>query len=299
MPDHSGTVPEVSAETAAGQQPSWFRRVFGMGDPPDVVEFRAPPPPPPPEPLHERRRGPQPITAPALGDAFSFRAYADYSWQSIGLYPEELRESIERHTAEVHNGLRELTVTLAREFPPHHVMQLQAKLDEALATKVWRFDRDVRHLSCKVKVRVAPDDRVRQRLEPYWEKIIEMECEHELGMRRAELVEQLTRRWSEVLRELHRNPLTPHAARLAEEQFASVFERLISERHDALQEVIRILQDASRDHRDGRLPQDEIVKTYDGVLQTLRKLYDLPEQQLPRQRRSNETDTQPASEPDS
>lgn len=268
----------MSAETTAGPQPSWFRRVFGSGDRIDDGEFKVPPPPPlpPPQPLHKRRRGSEPIEAPAQGDAFSFHAYADYSWQSTGLYDDELRQAIGRYTPDVHNGLRELIVNVARAFPPHHVSQMQARLDEQLEGKVWHFDRDAdRRVSCRVQVRVAPDERVRQRLQPYWEKVIEMECEHQLGMRRAELVEQLTQRWSQVLRQLHTNPLTPHAARLTEEQFASVFERLIAERHDALHEVIRMLQDASKDHRDGGLKQTEIVKTYDSLLRAVRNLYDL------------------------
>ncbi|HEY3010319.1 MAG TPA: hypothetical protein VGJ63_19965 [Micromonosporaceae bacterium] len=271
------------------QQPSWLRRVFRGEEEPDVL----PPPPPPPGELTVRRRGPQPIAAPAMGDAFSFHVYADYAWQSTGLYQDELRVSIERHTPEVHNGLRELVVNAAREFPPHHVPQLQARLDEALASRLWRFDRDVRTLACKAQVRVAPDDRVRQRLQPYWEKVIEMECEHELGMRRAELVEKLTKRWSEVLEELRDKPLTPHAARLAEEQFAAVFERLITERHDALQEVIQILQDASRDHRDSGLGQNEIVQTYDSVLRAVRRLYDLgdPPSQPPAPPRQRDPDS--------
>ncbi|HEY2947355.1 MAG TPA: hypothetical protein VGJ53_02985 [Micromonosporaceae bacterium] len=291
----------MSADAAA-QQPGWLRRIFRGEDVPPEPDV-LPPPPPPPGELHERRRGPQPIAAPAMGDAFSFQVYADYSWRSTGLYPDELRVSIERHTAEVHNGLRELITNAAREFPPHHVSKLQARLDEALTSRVWRFDRDVRALSCRAQVRVAPDDRVRQRLQPYWEKVIEMECEHQLGMRRAELVEELTKRWSTVLEDLRDKPLTPHAARLTEEQFASVFERLISERHDALQEVIRILQDASRDHREGGLQQTEIVQTYDSLLRAVRNLYDLGDASRsgppspPRQRDARNADPPAPTEP--
>jgi hypothetical protein len=269
----SGTVPEVSADATTNSQSGFFQRIFRGSEPPPAEVSE---PPAPPERLQRRRHGPEPIAAPAKGDAFSFQVVATYTWESDHLYPGELDLAIDRHTREVHHGLRELVIDVAHEVEPHRVAELQARLDAAVAPKRWHFDRDgVHRLSCRVEVRVAPDDRVRQRMQPYWERRIEMELEHELGMRRAELVEELTARWTTVLARLHEEPLTPHAARLTEAQFAEVFDRLISERRGALQDVVRILQDASRDHRESGLRQTEIVHTYDSLLRAVREQYDL------------------------
>jgi len=259
----------VPVETADQFAPGLLRRIAliltSWFKPPDVPE------PARPGPLIERRRASQPLTVPAQGGAFDFLVFPSYTWRSEGLIEDALHSWIDYYGARVRNGVRECAVDLAREHPPHHVSEFQAQLNERLAVGDWRFERDSAQLVCQVHGRVAPDERVRDRLQPYWEKVIEMETAHQLAIRRAELVRELAELWSNVLKELRGNPLTVHAARLTEGEFAEVFERLVSERQETTRELIRVLESAINGHRAVGLSQYEFIEGFDHLLKMLKK----------------------------
>ncbi|HEY3504204.1 MAG TPA: hypothetical protein VGN37_15645 [Actinocatenispora sp.] len=78
---------------------------------------------------------------------------------------------------------------------------------------------------------------------------IHAECAHEFGMRRTDLVDRLSRRWSEILEKLREQPLITQAAQLTEEEFATVMTRFKETRRSDLTEIHDLLEKAMSDSK--------------------------------------------------
>ncbi|SCG74139.1 hypothetical protein [Micromonospora coxensis] len=249
----------------------WWHALF----PPTTPVPAAPLPPLVPPTVSFRQDAPQPILVPARGDAFDFHLHAVYVWTARHMTFEELRFRAERYLSWAGGIIRDRAVDLAREYEPHRSHDLERALNERLAGQRWPRDESAPQFSAQVRVR--PDDRVRERLRPYWEERIKLECDHELQKIRARQVDELTRRWCAVLQALEDDPVTAHAARLTGEQFAEVFRRYVEERRETVPDLVGLLREAVRGHNDLNLGPSEYTQAWDAALRTYERQHGLAE----------------------
>ncbi|MGW1061225.1 hypothetical protein [Micromonospora rubida] len=264
---HPGTLPSVPP-TYRWWQVLWriLRRLFV---PPQPVRVGSPLPPPPaflPPVATYRQDVPHPIFVAAKGDAFDFRLYAVYTWSARYMSAEGLRLLVEGYLPWAGGVVREQAIALAREYEPHRSHDLERALNNVLLGQRWPRDETRPHFT--VQVRVSPDERIRERLRPYWEERIKLECDHELQKIRARQADDLTRRWGAVLQALEDDPVTAHAARLTGEQFAEVFRRYAEERRGTVPELLTLLREAVRGHNDLGLGPSEYTEAWDAALRT-------------------------------
>ncbi|MBO4208372.1 hypothetical protein GSF22_20515 [Micromonospora echinofusca] len=225
-----------------------------------------------------RRVPAEPIVVPALGEAFDFRIHAIYDWTGQQIRQEELRYRVDLHNMTWAVGVvRELSAAIARGYEPHRSQELEEKLNDCFREQRWPRAARPGQPQFTVRVWVRPDERVRERLRPYWEQRIALECEHELSKLRTEFADDLTRRWRDVLQSLEQDPVTLHAARLTGERFAEVFGQYVTERRQAVPELVTLLTQAVRGHGDLALGPSEYTEAWDVALRTYRRQYGLDE----------------------
>ncbi|MFI5927859.1 hypothetical protein ACIA3K_17960 [Micromonospora sp. NPDC051543] len=250
----------------------WWHAFFPPTEPPLPP---APPAPIVPATVTFRQDVPAPILVPAKGDAYDFRLHAVYNWTAQNMTYEELRFRAERYLGWAGGIVRERAVDLAREHEPHRSHDLERALNSLLGGQRWPREGSP-HFG--VLVRVSPDERVRERLRPYWEDRIRLECDHELQKIRAAQADELTRRWCAVLQNLEDDPVTSHAARLTGEQFAEVFGRYVQERREAVPDLVKLLREAVRGHGDLGMGPSEYTEAWDVALRTYERQHGLSEQ---------------------
>ena len=212
---------------------------------------------------------------PADGDVFDFEVYPIYVWTGNQMPVEELGHLAERYGAWARRLVRDRTAEIARRYAPHRANDLERKLNEWFAGKNWTCHGEGAVFRLGVHLRVRPDQRVRDQLRPYWEQRIKMECNHELDRLRANLVDRLTEEWSTVLQKLQQNPSMAHAARLTEEQFATVLGQFTAERKESVRDILALLQEALRKHDLLGLGPSEYTEAWDAALRAFQKEYGL------------------------
>ncbi|XTZ18066.1 hypothetical protein ACQSSU_12195 [Micromonospora echinospora] len=233
-------------------------------------------PPPARSPLADlvlRRDAPEPVLVPAKGDAFDFRVHPAYTWTGRGASYGEFRERVTGHLGWAAGIVRDQAADLARQHEPHRSHDLERTLNGHLTGQVWPRTGDAPRFT--VQVRVLPDQRIRDRLRPYWEERIRLECEHELATLRTRQAEALTGRWREVLSRLEDDPVTRHAARLTEKQFAQVFGEYADERRRVPMELAELLRDALKGHHDLGLGPSEYTEAWDAAIRAHQRQYGL------------------------
>jgi hypothetical protein len=248
----------------------WRRLLAALRGPEPAPPPEPPPPPPPPGRLTERRELDTPIVVPARGYVFDFHVYACFIWTSDGLRRETLSGWAQHFMTYARRELQQLAADLARNYSPHRVRELEVELKRVLATTgTWRYERHGTAVGCRPQVRVQLDDRVKQFVRPYWERRIKMECEHEVEVRRAELAEQLSRRWLTVLEKLAGNPLAGGAAKMTEKEFAVVVEKMLADQKDAAEQLHSLLEGALKNSAE--MGAYERAETLDLLVEQLRR----------------------------
>ncbi|WP_019872405.1 hypothetical protein [Salinispora oceanensis] len=195
----------------------------------DTAAKQGPAPPPPQDPI-ERREPAGPITVFARGYVFTFTIRADLTWRSQGLRPDQLAWYAHYFLPPASQRLTSIAADLARTVAPHRAGELEAQLQRKLAQQEpWSFERGGQTVTCRPRAWVQLDERVRQALQPYWERVIALDCRHEELLRRARYAEQLNRRWSAILADLPDGDV-PETVR---EELARARERTLSEQRAA------------------------------------------------------------------
>ncbi|WBB89786.1 hypothetical protein [Verrucosispora sp. WMMC514] len=238
----------------------WWQTVFSPAS--DLT----PPAPVTPPRITFRQDVPQPLLVPAKGDAFDFNVHVVYFWTATNMSFDELRMRAEALLPWAGGIVRERSIDLAREHEPHRAHDLERALNNLLTGQRWPQEAHLPQFT--VRLRVSPDERVRERLRPYWEQRIKLECDHELEKIRARQADDLTRRWAAVLQSLQDDPVTAHAARLTGEQFAEVFHRYVEERRDIVPNLVDLLREAVKGHGDLGLGPSEYTQAWDVALRT-------------------------------
>src|SRR5262249_3581792 len=71
---------------------------------------------------------------------------------------------------------------------------------------------------------------VKAAVQPYWEELIKLDCEHDVQTQRAEYAEKLSKQWTTILTDLMGSPLADGAAEMTEKQLAEVVRKIMAER---------------------------------------------------------------------
>lgn len=188
----------------------------------------------------------EPITVLSRGDVYEFRVEADLEWTTTTMPYEDLTAVAGEYTAAAHDELRRRIWRIGRKHGPYHAVQAEAEM-RRLATD-WCYDTPRGRIQCVADIRVRPDERVREHLVPFAQREIEMEAESALGNQKAEMVRALVSRWHTVLSEVGVGPISVAAARLSDSGFATVLDRLATERRDRDLDLVGVLRQASMDH---------------------------------------------------
>ena len=172
---------------------------------------------------------------------FGFRVYVCLTWTSERLDEFAFNNGIEQYTLWIHTQVREYAREVAGAHPPHHVADVQPGINERLRSGFEPFAIGAGLLTCQARSRVAPDDRLRDRLAVHTERLIDVESEHQLRVQRAKLMHGLASEWIAMLDLLREHPMTAHANRLTDKDFADVIANMTEKRGDKTERLIRLL----------------------------------------------------------
>jgi hypothetical protein len=208
----------------------------------------APPPPPAPGRLRERRGLQAPLVVPAHGYVHHFKVHAAFVWHSDGLPREVLAAHVQHFMPHATRELKAIAASCAREHFPHHAQELEVKLQQVLEERgERRYRRGSDEVTLRPSAWVELDDRVKRAVEPYWEQLIKLDCEHTVQVKRAEYAEQLSHRWLEVLTDLVGSRLADSAAHMTASELAAVVEKIAAERRTAESKLESLLEQRIRD----------------------------------------------------
>lgn len=212
------------------------------------VPAPSPPPPPAPGRLSERRTLASPLVVPARGYVFHFKVHAAFVWHSDGLPRDVLATHVQYFMPYAIRELKVMAASCAREHFPHHAQELEIKLQQVL--EEWgtlRCRRGGDEVTWRPSVWVELDDRVKQAVEPYWEQLIKLDCDHTVQVKRAEYAGQLSHRWLAVLTDLVGSRLADSAAHMTASELAEVVEKIAAERRTAEGKLESLLEQRIRD----------------------------------------------------
>ncbi|MER5335294.1 hypothetical protein [Micromonospora sp. NPDC002717] len=210
----------------------------------DEDSFPAPYPPPPRPGRHTEQRDPAgPITVPARGYVFCFHVRATFTWSSEGLRPEALSWYAQYFMPQAIEQLTRLAAERAREFSPHRAGDMEVALQRALAEQTpWRYERGDVVVTCQPGAWVRLDQRVKQALQPHWERHIALASRYDEHLRRAQYAERLSRRWVSILRE-HIDGASADGAATGNEEHADALQHMLDLQEAAAEWIEDLLCD--------------------------------------------------------
>lgn len=178
------------------------------------------------------------MAVPANGYIFTFHVHATFVWAADGLYQAELTSAIDGLMPYAVRRLKAVAAHHARRHQPHHARELEVDLQQAIGQDgQWRFTWRGASLTCRPYVWVELDDQVKKAVQPYWEQLIKLDCDHDVQMRRAEYAEKLSRQWATILTDLMGSPVADGAAELTEKELAEVVRKIVAEQKAAAQKL--------------------------------------------------------------
>jgi hypothetical protein len=183
------------------------------------------------------------IQLPTRGYVFHFHLHAVLIWSSDGLPSGVLSDAARSFEHLVRREVRRIASARSRHFPPHRVREAEIEIQKLVAKAgPWRFGVEGTFVTCRPHVWLALDDRVKQHVRPHFEKLIEIECAHDVEMKRAQLADRLSGQWLAVLEKLVADPLAAGAAKLTEQAFAEVVTGIKEEQKAAQDKLNELLE---------------------------------------------------------
>jgi hypothetical protein len=208
-----------------------------------------------------------PTLVPAQGSAFDFLVYSSMRWTGVGISRAELEYQIRVHMSTAASRVRWYAAAIGRRHPPHHIQDFEVELNAKLDRHTpLRFTDEETEVFCAIRVRVEADERIRQSLQPSWERRVVLESEHDLDMQRAHLVQQRTEAWTTLIEKLQHSPVAGSAAALAEEEFSKVYAKMLDERDKMAGTLAEVLRDIVRNNR--QIGAYELAESYDRLLRS-------------------------------
>ncbi|MEU4425333.1 hypothetical protein AB0F81_32330 [Actinoplanes sp. NPDC024001] len=245
----------VADGTAGGGRRSWLNDFFRAASPGETL---------PEQSCQVEER--EPLRLLAQGDAFCFEVHVAYRWRGHAADREQLRTHAEYLMPRARRFVTHWLRPIARSYPPHRAHVLEEDVNQRFNDYWCPLHDGDQQLRFSFTGRVEPEEAVRQQMRPYWQARIKAECDHELGLQRAQLADELTRRWSEVFERLQRDPRAAHVAALSEERFATVFGAFVDSRRKDVDELVTLLRDAVKGHHDSGLGPSEYTRAWDAAL---------------------------------
>jgi hypothetical protein len=216
-----------------------------------------------------------PLQLLAEGDVLAFQVYLNVQWRGPADSYDDLLVTARTLVPKVRHLVTEWFRPVARTYEPRKAIDLEKELNRRLGD-TWRtLTEDGQELRYLVRLRVEPDEIVREQMRPYWAARIKAECDHALELQRAEQAETLTKHWSTVFEQLAKNPRAAYAARLSEQEFAEVFKTYVDGRERAVHDLVGLLRSAVNDHRDVKLGPSEYTRAWDDAIKAFEQMYGL------------------------
>jgi hypothetical protein len=216
-----------------------------------------------------------PIRLLAEGDAFTFNAYPTYVWRGHAASREDLEDVARRLMPRARRTVVHVLRPIARLHHPHHAQKFEAAANEQTHEDWRRLSEDGRDVWFKFTVRAEPDEAVQEQIRPYWEARIKSECDHALGLQRAQQADELTRRWSAIFDKLEQDPRAAHAARLSGAAFAEVFGAFVGGKQKAVADLLQLLRDAVNGQGEAGLGPSEYTRAWDEAINAFQQQYGL------------------------
>ncbi|XVU30447.1 hypothetical protein ACQPZJ_14735 [Actinoplanes sp. CA-054009] len=178
------------------------------------------------------------MVVPANGYIFTFEVHASFIWTAEGVHQEELSSAVDSLMPYAVRRLKALAAQHARQHPPHRARELEVRLQQELdESQVWRFSWRGLALTCRPHIWVELEERVKQAVQPYWEQLIKLDCEHDVQTRRAEYAEKLSKQWATILTDLMGSPVADGAAEMTEKDLAEVVRKIVMEQKAAAEKL--------------------------------------------------------------
>jgi hypothetical protein len=202
---------------------------------------------------------------------FTFKIYVWITWQADGLSEYRLDAVAERLAPQARRQILGPAANLARHFYPHQAAELEMNLNRQLSKPLEPYDYRGSELRAYPTFMVRLDEDVKAELRPAYLQRVRMESEHQIALRRAQMLDQLTRRWADVIMRLRQSPFAAAAAKLTDERLASILDELTVAERTTVDELATLLREAIRDsNRVGQpLEQheaDEIIELLNAAL---------------------------------
>ncbi|WP_328478327.1 hypothetical protein [Actinoplanes sp. NBC_00393] len=179
-----------------------------------------------------------PMVVPADGYIYTFQVYATFIWEAEGLYKDQLSSAMDGHMPFAVRHLKALAAQHARQHAPHRARELEVALQQSLKEKgAWKFSWNGVALSCRPHIWVELDDQVKQAVQPYWEQLIKLDCEHDVQVRRAEYAEKMSKQWTAILTDLMGSPVADGAAEMTEKELFEVVRKIVAEQKAAAEKL--------------------------------------------------------------
>ncbi|HET8642439.1 MAG TPA: hypothetical protein VFM37_10900, partial [Pseudonocardiaceae bacterium] len=193
--------------------------------------------------VSERRTSTEPLIVPADGDVFHFRVNYEIIWTARGMSHSALLRRADNYTASAQYTLHGRVWPIGRRYLPQHPEAAEQAMNRTL-TEGWCYDDGT--VSCSASVQVVPDERVLAKQLPLWERLVEMDLEHRVQLRRLGITEDLLTRWRDLIKRFDDDrPLVIHAAMLADKELAVVLRGLNTERRANAKQLADVLREAS------------------------------------------------------
>jgi len=174
---------------------------------------------------------------------FNFRIFVCLTWTSERLDKRAFETAIGEHTVDIQNRVLEFAREVAGDHPPHDVAEVQKGINNLLPPSFSPFAiGNGGVLKCQARIRVAPDKRLEDRLAEHEERLIDVENEHQLRKQRTKLMHDLATEWIAMVCLLRDHPMTAHASRLTDDDFADIIANMTEKRGDKTERLIRLLK---------------------------------------------------------
>lgn len=221
--------------------------------------------------VSERRTSTTPLIVPADGDVFHFKVNYEIIWTARGMSHSTLLRRADTYATSAEYTLLSQIWSIGRQYLPQHPEAAECGMNDAL-TEGWCYDDGT--VSCSATVQVIPDERVVAKQLPLWERLVEMDLEHRVQLRRIGITDDLLTRWRDLIERFGDSPLVIHAAILADKELAAVMRGLNTERKANAQELAEVLREASNAHVHVGL--FEFANAYDTALRSFEREAGLP-----------------------